>query len=199
MSQGKEYGEEEVQALLRDALDVLMADGTPVSDLSVGRLVTQAGMSRSTFYKYFDDKPTMLAALSAAALRRLYAAQREWLSRGREVTVRDVRDSMVQLLDAYRRDRVILRAVAEMSVYEPAIGEAYTRAVGDYARAIERFVRAGQDEGWIAAEVPAEQTADALAWMTERTTSQTGAQDPPEQLDALADALARIVVAAIRS
>jgi TetR/AcrR family transcriptional regulator, ethionamide resistance regulator len=197
MSQGREYGEDEVQALLRDALDALMADGTPLRDLSVGRLVTQAGMSRSTFYKYFDDKPAMVAALSAAALRRLYGAQRAWLDRGRDVTVRDVHDSMLQLLQAYLQDRVILRAVAEMSVYEPAIGEAYTRAVGDYARSVERFVRAGQADGWIDAALPAAETADALAWMTERTTSQVGAGDPPERLDALADALARIVTGAL--
>lgn len=198
MSQGREYGEEEVQTLLRDALGVLMADGTPLRDLSVGRLVTQAGMSRSTFYKYFDDKPAMLQALSAAALRRLYGAQREWLSRGRDVTPQDVHDSMLALLRAFREDRIILRAVGEMSVYEPAIGDAYTSAVGDYARAIERFVRGGQEDGWIDAAIPAAQTADALAWMTERTTSQVPADASSGQLDALADALARIVLGALR-
>ncbi len=197
MSQGREYGEDEVQALLRDALTVLMADGTPLRDLSVGRLVTQAGMSRSTFYKYFDDKPAMLRALSAAALRRLYGAQRAWLDRGRDVTGDDVHDSMLQLLRAYLQDRIILRAVAEMSVYEPAIGDAYTRAVGDYARAIERFVRDGQRDGWIDAAVPAAATADALAWMTERTTSQVPADASGEHLDTLADALARIVLGAL--
>lgn len=195
--QGRAYREDEVQRLLRDALAELMADGTPFRDLSVERLITTAGIARSTFYKYFDDKSGLLHALSAETLLRLYAAQRTWLAKDREVTAADVRDGMRLLLETHRHHAVVLRAVAEASVYDPSIAETYTNGVRDYARAIERFIRRGRKEGWIADEVAPADTAEALAWMTERTVSQVAVDASDRRLDALAGTLARIVIAAL--
>jgi len=197
--QGRAYREDEVQQLLRDALGELMADGTPFRDLSVERLITQAGMARSTFYKYFDDKSALLHALSATALRRLYAAQRSWLTKGRDVTAQDVCDGMRRLLETYRRDEIVMRAVAEASVYDHSISDAYTSGVLDYARAIERFIRRGQKDGWIDGDVAPADTAQALAWMTERTISQLAADASAQRLDALARTLARIVTHSLLS
>lgn len=84
-----------------------------------------------------------------------------------------MRDGMLQLLTDYCREAVVLRAVAEAAVHDPSIGQAYTSAVGDYARAIERFVRRGRKEGWIAADVVPADTADALA-LEDRVHGQPG-------------------------
>jgi len=190
--QGRAYGRDEIEQLLREALAELMADGTPFRDLSVDRLVTAVGAARSTFYKYFDDKSAMLQALSANALKHLYAAQRLWIAKGEAVTRDDVRHSMRVLLDAYLDEEAVMRAVAEASVYDGAIGAAYVSGVEDYAHAMERFIRAGQKRGAIK-DLDAGATALAIAWMVERNVSRLTPEVAPRRLDVLADTLANIV------
>ncbi len=183
--QGRAYAREEVEHLLRDALGRLMADGTPFADIGVERLASEAGMARSTIYKYFADKSEMLQALSASALKHLYAAQRLWIVKGAEVTRDDVRHSMGVLLDTFLEEEAVMRAVAESSVYDAGDRRAYVSGVEDYARAMRRFV-------------PAD-TALALAWMVERTVAQRAPGATPRRLDSVADALADVVWATVRS
>lgn len=191
--QGRAYAPDQIEQLFRDALGVLMADGTPYRDVSVARLIGETGMARSTFYGYFGDKGALLHALSASTLARLYSPQRAWLRRGRDVTRADVREGMRRLLDLFLEDEVVLRAVGEASVYEPTIRDAYVRSVDDYARALERFVRKGQKEGWVRAEVRPADTADALAWMTERAVGRVRPGTSARRLDAIAASLADVV------
>ncbi|WP_205698838.1 TetR/AcrR family transcriptional regulator [Conexibacter sp. SYSU D00693] len=194
--QGRAYRREEIEQLLRDALAELMADGTPFRDVSVERLVRRAGMARSTFYLHFEDKRAMLEALSAAALHRLYRAQRSWIAKGRDVTVQDVRDGMRALLEVFGEEEVVLRAVAEASASDAALRAAYAGGVEDYARAMERVIRKGQKEGWVR-DVPPAETAAALAWMTERTVSQLAPGASRRRITATADALAVVVCATL--
>jgi AcrR family transcriptional regulator len=169
-----------------------MAEGTPYRDVSVARLIEATGMARSTFYAYFKDKAALLHALSASTLTRLYAPQREWLHRGPDVTPADVQAGMRELLDRFLDDEVVLRAVGEASVYEPTIRDAYVSSVDDYARALERFIRRGQKEGWARDVRPAD-TADALAWMTERAVSRVRPGTSARRLDSIAASLADVV------
>jgi AcrR family transcriptional regulator len=190
--QGRAYGREEVEELLRGALASLMVDGRHFSDISVDRVASAAGMARSTFYKYHEDKSAMLQALSARALKRLYAAQRMWIGKAADVTREDVRRGMRALFDAYLEEEAVMRAVGEASVSDAAIRAAYVSAVEDYAGAMERFIRAGQRAGSVRA-LNAEDTALAIAWMIERTVGQLTPGATGRRLDSLADSLANIV------
>lgn len=194
--QGRAYRAEDVERLFRDALTSLTADGTPFADLSVGRLLEATGMARSTFYGRFGDKGGMLRAVGADTLARLYAAQRDWLDRGPQVTTLEIRAAMRRLLDAYVADEAVMRAIAEASAYDPGLREAYTAAVDDYARVIERLARRGRKEGWVVDCQPAD-TGATLAWMTERTVSRLAPGSTPRRRDAIAETLARIVCAAL--
>lgn len=193
---GRAYTRDEIAVLLKAALTDLLADGTSFRDLSVERIATQAGIARSTFYLYFDDKPAMLDALSAEALLRLYDAQRIWLGKGADTSAADVRAAMRGLFAAFGEDEIVLRAVAEASGYDPVLRQAYLARIQDYIRAIERFIRKGQQGGWVRDVHPAS-TAAALAWMTERTVSQTPPGTSKQRIRATADALADIVCATL--
>jgi TetR/AcrR family transcriptional regulator, ethionamide resistance regulator len=189
--QGRAYSPEELAELLRAALGELMADGTPFRDLSVERIVSVAGVARSTFYLSFEDKAAMLTALSAHSLQRLYQGPRSWIRRGPEATRDDIFKGLRQLLDDFLEDEVVLRAVAEASVYDTSVREGYRSAVDDYARAMARMIRAGRREGRMRDVEPVE-TAEALAWMTERTVSRIVPGSSPARLDATAEAMADI-------
>lgn len=191
--QGRAYSEQELETLMRDALNALMADGTPFSDLSVEKLVSTAGVARSTFYLAFADKAAMLNALGAQSLARLYGGgPRAWIRRGADATRAEIVAGMRQLLDIFLKDEVVMRAVAEASVYDRSVRDAYIGGVEDYARALERMIRAGRRSGRMR-EIDPAATAEAIAWMTERTVSRVAPGSTPAELDALAEAMADVV------
>jgi AcrR family transcriptional regulator len=190
--QGRAYSQEQVDALLRDALTTLMADGTPFRDLSVARIVSTAGLARSTFYLYFDDKADMLRELSAYSLGRLYGGARSWMRKGGAATREDIAVGMRQILDAFTEDEAVMRAVAEASVYEPSVHAAYTEGVGAFAGSLERMIRKAAKQG-LMRPVPPRPTATVLAWMTERAVSNVPPGATSSQLDAVAAALADVV------
>jgi TetR/AcrR family transcriptional regulator, ethionamide resistance regulator len=190
--QGRAYSQDEIEALLRDALRALMADGTTFGALSVERIVAQAGLARSTFYLNFDDKAAMLRTLSAHSLERLYVGARAWIRKGADVTREDIAAGMRQIIDEYMEDEIVIRAVAEASVYEPSVRDAYFGGVEGFAGALERMIRTGVKAGRMR-EVSPRQTAAALAWMTERTISRVPPNATATQRAATADALADVV------
>jgi AcrR family transcriptional regulator len=191
--QGRAYSTGELQTLLRDALVTLMSDGTAFGDLSVEKLVSTAGVARSTFYLSFADKAAMLNALGAESLARLYGGgPRGWIRNGAEATRAEIVAGMRQLLDIFLEDQVVMRAVAEASVYDRSVRDAYIGGVEDYARALARMIRAGRRAGRMR-DVDPVATAEALAWMTERTVSRIAPGSSPGQLDAIAEALADVV------
>jgi AcrR family transcriptional regulator len=191
--QGRAYSQEELHALLREALETLMSDGTAFRDLSVERLVSTAGVARSTFYLAFADKAAMLNALGAESLRRLYGGgPRGWIRRGADATRAEIVAGMRQLLEIFLEDEVVMRAVAEASVYDRSVRDAYIGGVEDYARALARMIRAGRRGGRMR-DVDPLATAEALAWMTERTVSRIAPGSSPAELDAIAEAMGDII------
>jgi len=190
--QGRQYDQEQLESQLRDALRALMADGTSFRDLSVASIIEVAGVARSTFYTYFPDKSRMLMALSAHSLRRHYEGQAHWIHKGADATREDIVTGMRLVLDTFLEDEVVMRAVAEASAYDATVREAYRGGVEDYAQAMARMIRGGRSSGRMRAVEPVE-TAEALAWMTERTISQIVPRTSPVRLDAVADALADVV------
>ena len=66
---------------LLEATERLMDDGTTFTELSVDRLASEAGISRATFYVYFEDKADLLRLLAArvlAELSRPHSAGGRW-------------------------------------------------------------------------------------------------------------------------
>ena len=196
--QGRAYRQDEIEDLLRAALAEAMRDGAPFRDVTVERLCAAAGIARSTFYLYFADKPALLHALSAGAMLRLYDTQRGWLDKGEAATQADVRAAMRALFAVYRSDEAVMRAVAEAAIYEPSLRTQYVDSVTDYARSVERFIKAGRPDGWARHVQPAP-TATALVWMVERTCTQVGSSASPHRVRATADALADIVWTTLRT
>ena len=61
---------EQIERRLLDATERLMADGASFTELSVDRLATEAGISRASFYIYFEDKGASAAPPHRPGLRR---------------------------------------------------------------------------------------------------------------------------------
>jgi AcrR family transcriptional regulator len=181
----------EIETRLHEAIVTLVAEGESFTELSVERLVAEAGMARSTFYVYFEDKGALLRALGATSLHGIYDGARPWFEKN-EVTREDVQTAMRAILEAFRADEVIMTAVAETAVYDLEVRDMYRRSVEDFVTSLRKHIQRGQKQGVIRDVSPAE-TAAALSWMIERTTLQRAPGASAKTLDSVARGLTDVV------
>ena len=59
---GRETRRDDARARLLAVVERLLADGESYTEISIERMVAEAGMARSTFYVYFADKGDLLRA-----------------------------------------------------------------------------------------------------------------------------------------
>jgi len=182
----------EIQRRIHDAIVALVSDGESFTELSIERIVAEAGISRSTFYVYFADKGELLRTLGAAVLHRLYEGARPWLEKGENATRKDIAGAMRSILAAFRDDEVIMTAVAETAVYDPEVRDMYLANVAGFARSVRGFIQRGSRSGRIR-DVDGAAVAPVLSWMIERATLQLAPGARAKELDQIADALAEVI------
>ncbi|AWT55465.1 TetR/AcrR family transcriptional regulator [Mycolicibacterium smegmatis] len=193
----REERRERIERALLDATDRLMSDGTSFTELSVDRLATEAGISRASFYIYFEDKGHLLRRLAAQVFDDLaHEAQQWWGVAGRR-NPGDVHTAMSGIIASYRRHQPVLVALNEMSAYDPLVAQTYRDLLTGISAQLARVIEEGQADGSIRAQLPAETTASTLTWMVERTCHQNLPSRPASYDAELADTLTEIVWGAL--
>src|SRR6202051_2917029 len=76
----REQRREQLKRRLLDATERLMRDGASFTELSVDRLSTEAGISRASFYIYFEDKGHLLRRLAGQVFADLAESADRWWS-----------------------------------------------------------------------------------------------------------------------
>jgi AcrR family transcriptional regulator len=185
---------EEIVARVHDAVTTLLEeDGATFTELSVERLVSEADMSRSTFYVYFEDKGDLLRALTEDVITQLLAAASRWWELPPEATRDDVRDALGELWDAYVPNRLVMAAVVEAASYDPGVRETFGAMMERSVAEVAGHIARGQAEGYVHADLDPERTAAWLTWMTERGLYQLVAPGTKAQQRALLESLPDIV------
>jgi len=188
---------EQIERQLLDATERLMADGASFTELSVDRLATEAGISRASFYIYFQDKGDLLRRLAGQVFADLADAADRWWSVSRRRDPADVRAAMDGLVASYRRHQPLLVALNEMAGYDPQVGTTYREILTAIAARLAAVIEEGQADGFIRPELSAATAASTLTWMAERTCQQN-LPGRPESYDAeMAATLTQIVWAAL--
>ena len=167
---------EEVQRAVLRATESLLAGGESFSDLPVGRIAGEAGISRTAFYFYFRDKRDLLMRLTDEVAGLLYAEADGWWSGDT-----DLRTALQRVVVLYRDHAALLRAVVETAAYDEPVAAFWRALVGRFAEATEARIEVDN----------AAETAFMLVWMTERSCYQRLVQgeDPvdPAFLSALVE------------
>jgi AcrR family transcriptional regulator len=188
---------EQIERQLLDATERLMADGASFTELSVDRLATEAGISRASFYIYFQDKGDLLSRLTGQVFADLANAADLWWSVSRRRDPADVRAAMDGLVASYRRHQPLLVALSEMAAYDPLVGTTYREILTAIAGRLAAVIEEGQADGFIRPELSAATAASTLTWMAERTCQQN-LPGRPESYDAeMAATLTQIVWGAL--
>lgn len=193
----REERRERIERQLLVATDRLMADGTSFTELSVDRLATEAGISRASFYIYFEDKGHLLRRLASQVFGDLTrAAERWWGVAGRRDPA-DVHAAMSGIIASYRSHQPVLIALNEMSGYDPLVGQTYRELLTGIADQLTKVIEDGQSDGTIRPQLPAAVTASTLTWMVERTCHQNLPSHPASYDAELADTLTEIIWGAL--
>src|ERR1700733_11562858 len=172
---------EEMERRLLDATERLMRGGASFTELSVDRLSTEAGISRASFYIYFEDKGHLLRRLTGQVFADLAESADRWWS------------------VAGRHDPADVRAATAGTVaaYDPVVGATYGNLLTAITGRLTRVIENGQADGSIRPELPAATTASALTWMVERPCQQILPGAPISYDAELAATLAEIIWATL--
>ncbi|WP_354701178.1 hypothetical protein DSM112329_01485 [Paraconexibacter sp. AEG42_29] len=184
---------EEITAQLLDAVEALLGEGHAYSELSVERLATVAGLSRSSFYRYFADKGELLLALADDVVNGLNETGRRVWSLPPGSSREDLQDAIGALLAEGREHRMVFGAIVDAQSYDPAIREHYAAIVGEAISYVSSHIETGQREGWVRDGIEPEATAEWLCTMTERGMSAVVGAAPGNRIPALAHSLAEII------
>ncbi len=168
-------------ALLAASVGLLEA-GTPFAEITIDQIVKAAGLSRPTFYTYFQDKRALVLELGQGLLDDVAVAADPWLQ-GHEG---DVRDTLAAVLDVFRSHRGTLAALTEASTYDPEVNDFWKAFHQRFQKTATTRIRSGDPK---LPDARVDARAFALVWMTERTLTELIAGAPVDQA-ALLDELA---------
>jgi TetR/AcrR family transcriptional regulator, ethionamide resistance regulator len=188
---------EQIERRLLDATERLMRDGASFTELSVDRLSTEAGMSRASFYIYFEDKGDLLRRLAGQVFGDLADSAELWWGVAWRHDANDVRAAMAGIVASYRRHQPVLVALNEMAGYDPLVAATYRELLTGISGRLTQVIENGQSDGSIRRELPAATTASALSWMVERACQQNLPNSPPEYDAELTTTLTEIAWAAL--
>lgn len=184
------------EAIVADMLRVveeLMEDGASFADITVEQLITEAGISRSTFYVYFEDKGVLLLALAEDVVGRLIDAARVWWELPPDGTRADVESALRGIADVYAQHASIWGALVDTSAYDPNVRASFRGVVALAIEGVSRHIREGQKAGTVRAGLDPKRTAAWLTWMTERGHYEMVSEASKPELAKLVKAQADVV------
>src|SRR5215213_10206122 len=159
---------DEIRRRLLAVVENLLDKGENFTEVSVERLVSEAGISRSTFYVYFEDKGDLLRGWFDDITADLVNAAGTWWSSGAGATHEDVREALGRLVTAYRPHITLMAATYDAAAYDVAVRRLVNRMMSANAASLRKHIREGQSKGFVDPALPAGETAAWLTWMAER-------------------------------
>ncbi len=114
----------------------------PYRELSVESVMAQTGLSRTAFYRHFDDVPTLGLRLLEDVGRELYVIAAHW----RQIAVSDfsagAQEGLAGIVDFFVDHGRLVRAVAEAAATDATIEQGYR----GFLAAFTEIIRQGLDE-----------------------------------------------------
>lgn len=184
---------EELEAALLDAVERLLASGESFTELSVERLVSEARVSRSTFYVYFQDKGDMLQALTEGVITDFMQAASEWWDLPPGASRDQVAAGLGRLVDTYRPHATLVAAVTEVSAYDSGVRARFGEMLARSIQAVADHIRRGQEAGTVRTDLDPDLTAAWLTWMTERGLYQLVRNADDARAEALSESLTGVI------
>lgn len=183
----------EARARLLDVVQRLLDEGESFTEISVERLVSATGMSRSTFYVYFEDKGDLLRAWFEEITEELGEAAAGWWDLEEDATREDLYRVLDRVVRTYHPHTTLMAATYDAAAYDSSIRELVEGMMESNAAGLRKHIRLGQKAGFVDASLPPRETAAWLTWMAERGLHQLVRTAGEAELTRLIEAYTAIV------
>lgn len=171
----------EIRNRLLAAIDSLAAEGETYSTVSVEKLATAAGISRATFYIYFEGKADLLQAWFVETLEDLAAAAEGWWTLGADATQDDLAAALDAVMDVYLGQGGLMAAINDEATQNDDLRSTLSGAIQRGIDGLREHIERGQAEGFVDPALLAPETAAWLVWLIERGLNQVLATVDAEQ------------------
>lgn len=191
-------GDERERAILATAERLL--EHRPLHEISVDDLARGAGISRPTFYFYFESKEAVLLTLLDRVVGEARANRDAALARAVASgdPVAAWRAGIAAFGDSWRAHRAVLRSAYEARAANPAVREVWERVMAELVRETADGIAAERDRGAAPSGPPARDLAVCLTGMIERTfAAMAGGGELSLPGDAAVETLLEIFLASI--
>jgi TetR/AcrR family transcriptional regulator, ethionamide resistance regulator len=181
---------------LFEATERLVGDGASFTELSVERLASTAGISRSTFYVHFHDKGDLVRKLATTVLTELRDVSSGWWDVAEHAVPADLTASLAAIMDIYRRRAAAFTTIVETATYDPSVADELRTLMQSIIDATRTAIERGQAAGVMRQVSPAE-TAAVLTWMVERAGYQLIRGSEPANDQKIVEVLTDIIWTAL--
>jgi AcrR family transcriptional regulator len=135
-----------VERLVYDAVERLLADGTPYTALGIQRIADEAGVARSSFYLHFADKTDLLIRLGESSTEELFGVAERWLAEGADATPDSLRRAVAEVIEQRRRHAGALAALDEVAAYDDGVASFWKTRIERFAALVERRLVEARDD-----------------------------------------------------
>ncbi len=169
-----------MRELLLGTIEALVEQGVALADVTVERMAAEAGIPRTKFYAYFEDKADLLRAWFELFGRELKSTTQAWWKIDGESSKADLRAAFEPMVTIYRPHRTLMAAVHDAALYDLRIRSEYEAFVDDHMADLRRHIKRGQREGFVAEDLAPSETAMWLAQLGERMQRRLPPDAAPE-------------------
>lgn len=134
--------------------------------ITLDEIMAGAKLTRTAFYRYFDDRELLLIALLEEMGPELSTAGAPWMA-GAPEPQRELERNLRALTYVFREHGRLLQAISDAADHDSEIRDAYLGLGDQLVAATEARIRAEIEAGNSAVE-DAREVASALVWMNER-------------------------------
>jgi TetR/AcrR family transcriptional regulator, ethionamide resistance regulator len=170
-------GEQDLREAILAATASLLA-GRAFADLSVAEILTAAGVSRGTFYFYFDSRYDVLAELVRRAVAQGLGAAEPWLARPAD-KMAALRQGTMAGARLWQANGPVLRAIVENWRSEPRLTELWQQQMQLFTDATVAQISADPEAMAHLAGQNMAGVASALTWLGERVYYLAACGTPP--------------------
>ncbi|SEO21020.1 TetR/AcrR family transcriptional regulator [Actinacidiphila rubida] len=152
------------RAQVMAALERLLDAGENYSEISVQRILEEAGVSRATFYAHFPGKSDVLVQLSDDLRESVLALARQWDPAGEGAGAERFARYFEDVLAIHRAHQGVLTAVREAAAYDAAVSDFYTADLEGFDETVLRTLRSEQAAGSTPADLDAVAASRVIVW-----------------------------------
>jgi TetR/AcrR family transcriptional regulator, ethionamide resistance regulator len=171
-----------------DALDRWLQEND-LEAVNIAEIAREAGVGRSAFYFYFENKAAGVAALTERMIDETFAVNDHFVSDGASPAER-VGEMLDGLLDTWQRHRHVFRAMLDARGSSPVVREIWDSARESFVASVAGMIRADRAAGRAREGVDATVLATLLLEFNDRLLERLSRGGPlsPQQLrDGAAD------------